>query len=198
MNVPLFGFLLPVVSLCLCGETVDESAAGQIMQAGSLGRGRVAPASASWTASGLLAAVTLLCTTQVMAQSSCQADMERLSKNRLAAVGGLNALAKAGKGKLDPIAACPKLRSLAAIEGEFAAYLVKNKDWCGIPDAVTEAIETSRSKTVKVAAQACNIAVQVKKQQLMAEKQAQQQASSGSLGAFGPEPTTPRLPSGPL
>jgi hypothetical protein len=170
-----------------------------MMLAGFWDRARALTAGASLTAAGVLGIAAVLSTSPAMAQSSssCQADLERLAKNRLSAVSGLNALAKSGKGKLDPIAACPKLRSLAAVESEFVAYLAKNKDWCGIPENVSQTIEQSRDKTVKIAAQACGIAVQIKKQQLMAEKQAQQQANSG-LGAFGPGPSVPKLPSGPL
>jgi hypothetical protein len=120
--------------------------------------------------------------------SSCQADMENLAKKRVVNMEELNRLAKAGKGKLDPIAACPRLRSLAAAEAEFVAYMTKNKDWCSIPDALIENMTTGHAKTIKFAAQACNIAAQVKKQQ---QQQAQQAAAGAASEAV-------RLPAGPL
>ncbi|MCX7900360.1 MAG: hypothetical protein N2444_09825, partial [Methylocystis sp.] len=41
------------------------------------------------------------------AASTCQTDFQRLMSRRMAGIQKLNALGKAGKGKMDPIAACP-------------------------------------------------------------------------------------------
>ena len=137
----------------------------------------------------MLAGPAALAPTPAAAQAaSCKDDIDKLAKRRLAAMADIDHLAKAGKGKLDPMAACPKLRNLAVLEGELANYLVKNKDWCEIPDNAIEAISTARGKTLKVAGQACGLAAQAKKMQQ------QQAAQGGPLGA----PEAPKLPTGPL
>ncbi len=146
--------------------------------------------SARVTIIALLAVFVTAGGSSVLAQqvSSCQTDMENLAKKRIAGMDELTRLAKAGKGKLDPIAACPKLRSLAAIEAEFVAYMTKNKDWCSIPDGLIENMTAAHGKSVKFATQACNIAVQVKKAQ-------QQQAQAAAAGVAA---EAARLPAGPL
>ena len=122
--------------------------------------------------------------------SSCQADFGRLAQKRMESIGALNNLAKANKGKLDPIAACPKFRALIATEKELTAYVEKNKDWCNIPDQIADQIKEGASRDEKVGDQACKIAAQVKKQQQM-------QAAGGGAGGLGGAPVQ-KLPSGPL
>lgn len=115
----------------------------------------------------------------------CNQDIGALTKKRQGIIDQLNQLAKGGKGQLDPIASCPKLRSLVAAEHELVAYLTKNKEWCAVPDEVFQNISASTSKSGQVANQACTVAAQMKK--------AQQQQASGALNA----PQT-KLPAGPL
>ena len=98
----------------------------------------------------------------------------------------LNVLAKASKGKLDPIASCPTLRGLVKAEGDLLKYLEANKNWCNVPDEAVNNLKTADAKSQAFATQACNLAVQVKKQQ-------QQAASSPSLGV-----EAQKLPAGPL
>ena len=117
----------------------------------------------------------------------CQADIGKLQQKREAQIASLNSLTKAGKGKLDPIAACPRLRSLAAIESQIVAYMQKNQNWCQIPDEVMENVKQGRDKTTGFAGQACKFAAMAKK--------AQQQAAQGAAGGA---PAAPRLPTGPL
>jgi hypothetical protein len=116
--------------------------------------------------------------------SSCQSDLQKISGKRLAAIDQLNKLAKANKGRLDPVAACPKFQALVKIEKEFRDYLVKNKDWCGIPDDVEDTVSQSATKDATVSVKACALAVEFKK--------AQAQAAAG-LSA-----QAPKLPAGPL
>jgi hypothetical protein len=118
----------------------------------------------------------------------CQGDIGKLSQRRLAQIEQLNALAKASKGKLDPVAACPKFRSLVAVEREFEAYMVKNKEWCGIPEDVIANIKAGTARDAGVGKQACDLAVQV-------ERAKKQQQAGGGIG--GPPPAQ-KLPSGPL
>ena len=119
--------------------------------------------------------------------ADCQEDFAAFTKKRQAQVDGLNAVAKANKGKLDPIAACPKLRGLASVEREFHAYMVKNKEWCGIPDDALNGIKTAQARSQTMAGQACGLAAKVKQMQA-------QQAAGGGMQA----PAPAKLPAGPL
>ena len=136
-------------------------------------------------AAGLL---TLLFVGGAAAQS-CQDDFTRLNARREANVKALNAMTGGGKRKLDPIAACPRLQSLAAAERELIAYMAKNKDWCGIPDEVLANARKSAARTGGVAAQACKVAGQVRQMRAQAERQARE-------GGGGPQ--VQRMPTGPL
>jgi hypothetical protein len=120
-------------------------------------------------------------------ESSCQADFQRLTQKRMAQIGALNKLGKSGKGKMDPVAACPITRNLAAVEGEMLGYMTKNKEWCAIPDSVIENFKQARAKSQNFASQACGVAAKVKKMQ---EQQRQQAAN--------PQNAPARLPTGPL
>ncbi|GAC1333802.1 MAG: hypothetical protein NVSMB26_15500 [Beijerinckiaceae bacterium] len=119
------------------------------------------------------------------ARADCQEDLGKIMQRREAQIQELNASAKATKGKLDPVTSCPKLKKLAALEGELVSYMTKNKDWCSIPDEAIANATTGRGKTGQVAAQACNIAAQMKK--------AQEQQAAGNMG-----PAVQKLPAGPL
>jgi hypothetical protein len=121
------------------------------------------------------------------AQSSCQEDFQRLSAQRMGQIQKLNAIGKAGKGKMDPIAACPVARSLVGVETQMLNYMSKNKDWCSIPDSVLEQFKAARAKSQTFASQACGAAVKVK------QMQAQQRDQAGNP-AMQPQ----KLPSGPL
>lgn len=120
--------------------------------------------------------------------ASCQSDFQALNKKLETQVAALNALSK-GKGKqIDPSAACPRLRNLAATERELLAYMKKEKAWCNIPDDIIEAITKRSANSARIAGQACKAA----SMQQQMRKQAQQGAQQG-----GPDPR-PKLPSGPL
>ena len=118
-----------------------------------------------------------------VARADCQAEVGAMMKKRESAVALVNK-AKAANGKLDPIAACPRLRSLSAVESEAAAYFEKNKDWCNLPPDLVEKMTASSKRTAAFAGQACQVAVKVKQMQ---QQQAQQQ-----------QEMAPKLPSGPL
>ena len=139
----------------------------------------------------LAAAVAVACGGGPALAQSCQEDIAKISARRQAMIEVMNRAVKASHGKLDPVTSCPKLRNLAAIEGEFVAYMVKNKEWCHVPDEALANVQASQRKTSSVASRACNVAVQVRRQQ-----QQQQQQASG--GGGGQQPQAQRLPSGPL
>ena len=118
--------------------------------------------------------------------TDCNQDIGALTKKRQDIIDQLNQLAtKGGKKQLDPVASCPKLRALVAVEHELVTYLTKNKEWCAVPDEALQNISASTGKSGKVADQACKIAAQMKK--------AQEQQASGALNA-----PQPKLPAGPL
>ena len=117
--------------------------------------------------------------------TDCNQDIGALTKKRQGILDQLNKLAQGGKKQLDPVASCPKLRALVAVEHDLLAYLTKNKDWCAVPDEAFQNISASTGKSGKVANQACTVAAQMKK--------AQEQQASGALNA-----PQPKLPAGPL
>ena len=117
----------------------------------------------------------------------CNADIAALSQKRQTFIEKLNVLAKATKGKLDPVSSCPQLRGLVKTEGDLIKYLEGNKNWCNVPDETIANLKTADAKSQGFATQACNLAVQAKQQQ-------KQQASTGS--ALGIE--AQKLPTGPL
>jgi len=157
---------------------------------------------ASRSRSALLAALAFVAfgaasAGEAAAQSSCQTDFEKLSATRNARIAAVNALQKKGKGKLDPIAACPRLNALAASEQAMIDYMVKNQKWCSIPEDVVNQARTGSARTRQIAGQACGIASKVRVMQAQALKQAKiarQRAAEGGGGA----PMKPSLPAGPL
>jgi hypothetical protein len=123
-----------------------------------------------------------------LAQQACQEDFQRLTQKRMAQIGVLNRLGKAGKGHMDPIAACPAARALVGVETEMLNYMTKNKDWCSIPDNVIDGFKAARAKSQGFAGQACSVAAKVK----------QMQAQQRSQAAAGPANQPLKLPAGPL
>ena len=117
--------------------------------------------------------------------TDCNQDIGALSKKRQGVIDQLNQLSQGGKKQLDPVASCPKLRALVAVEHELLAYLTKNKDWCAVPDEAFQNITESTGKSGKVAGQACAVAAKMKK--------AQEQQAKGALNA-----PQQKLPAGPL
>ncbi len=119
----------------------------------------------------------------------CNADIAALSKTRQGYIDKLNVLAKASKGKLDPIASCAPLQGLVKAEGSLLKYLEGNSNWCNVPDETIAGLKAGNAKSVNFATQACNFAAQAK-------KQSQQQASGAGSGIAAPE--AQKLPTGPL
>jgi hypothetical protein len=123
------------------------------------------------------------------AAQSCNEDIAALQQKRQGHIEALNKLSKAGNGKLDPIAACPRLRNLAALEREMAAYMEKNQSWCSIPEQIVEQVKDGSGKTGQMAGQACKVAAEMRKMQ---------QQSAGGLGGPVGGPPALQLPRGPL
>jgi hypothetical protein len=159
----------------------------QALEAGWTTMAARAELKALLSATGLCLALAMA--SPAHAQSSCEADIGKMQQKRMGIIEGLNKLQQKDQGKLDPIEACPRLRSLAGIEKEIQAYMEKNQSWCNIPDEAVTNIKDTQVKTTQIAGQACNIAAQIKKQQ-------QQQAQGGGMPGFAAP--APKLPSGPL
>ena len=154
------------------------------------------PTTASRPRSALLAALAFAAlaatATGAAAQSSCQTDFEKLSATRNDRIAAVNALQKKGKGKLDPIAACPRLNALVAAEQAMLSFMVTNQKWCSIPEEVVAQAREGSAKTRQIAGQACSVAAKVKQMQAHAQRQAREQAAGGGA------PRKPSLPAGPL
>jgi hypothetical protein len=132
----------------------------------------------------LALAILPLLSAPLLAQS-CQDDMKKMVEHRMAIIGSLKT---GSKGKLDPITACPKIKSLASVESEILAFMTKNKEWCSIPDETIAQLEATRGRTSTLASQACTVAAKVKKMQQEAASGAQSQQQQPQI----------KLPAGPL
>ena len=116
----------------------------------------------------------------------CNTDIAGLSQKRQTFIDKLNVLAKASKGKLDPVASCPVLRGLVSAEAQLIKYLDANKNWCNVPDETLGNLKAADAKSQGFATKACEIAAQAKQQQ-------KQAASNPTLGI-----DAQKLPTGPL
>ncbi len=134
----------------------------------------------------LFALAALGAVSPARAADDCQADMPKMMQARMSLIEKLNAIGKAGKGKIDPIAACPVAQALAASETKLLAYMVKNKEWCQIPDQYVDGLKQAQARDQVFAAKACEAAANFKKMQ--------DQQKAAANGGMGP----PRLPAGPL
>jgi len=141
--------------------------------------------------SPVLAAGALALTSSAFADD-CAGDLQKLAARREAALKSINAMVLAAHGKkLDPESFCGRSRPLSAAEDAMLAYMVKNKDWCQVPDDAIAQLKASHAKSLAFAAKACTVAAQVKKMKAAAEKAQQQQAAGGA-------PAVQPLPTGPL
>ena len=123
-----------------------------------------------------------------VARADCNEDLSKLMSKRMTEIAALNKISKQNGGKLDPIAACPRLKNLAADEGEVVGYMTKNKDWCNLPDDIVQKMSESRTKTATIAVKACGFAVKMKQAQQQQAQQFQQQQQQQAV----------KLPTGPL
>jgi len=144
---------------------------------------------------GLACALALgLAVSPAFAEQDCAGDLQKLAGRREAAIQGINAMVSASKGrKLDPEAFCARSRPLNGAEESMIAYMVKNKDWCQIPDEAIANLKAAHAKSLAFSGKACSVAAQISKM----KKQAAQQAQTQQAGGGGPPQVQP-LPTGPL
>jgi hypothetical protein len=118
------------------------------------------------------------------ADQNCGDDLQKLAQRREAALQAINGMVAAAHGKqLDPAAFCARSAPLGQAETAMLAYMVKNKDWCQVPDAVIEQLKAAHAKSVSFASKACTVAAQMKKMK--------EQAAQGATPQAQPLPTGP-------
>ena len=119
-----------------------------------------------------------------IADQSCGDDLQKLAQRREAALQAINGLVAAARGKqLDAAVFCTRSAPLNQAETAMLAYMVKNKDWCQIPDGAIEQLKAAHAKSVGFSNKACTVAAQMKKMK--------EQAAQGA-------PQAQPLPTGPL
>lgn len=140
-----------------------------------------------------LYSVLLLAAAPAFAAQDCGTDLQALAGRREAALKNINALVTSSNGKkLDPEAFCSRSAPLTSAENAMIAYMVKNKDWCQIPDDALAQLRASHAKSAAFGGKACTVAAQIRKMKSQAAQAAQ---AGGAVG--GPPPAQP-LPTGPL
>jgi hypothetical protein len=137
-------------------------------------------------------ALTLGCaifSQSALADQNCNEDISKLAQRREAELAKINNLVKASQGKkLDPAVFCSQSAGLGSIENALIAYMVKNKEWCSIPDDAINNLKDAHAKSASFSAKACNVASQMRKMK--------EQEAAGGVGASGPQ--VQPLPTGPL
>ena len=135
---------------------------------------------------GALAAALLAPTA---ARADCNADMGALAAKRVAINAELEKNKKAHGGKIDPVAACPQLKALAAAQGAMVSYMQKNKDWCSLPDDLVAGSVKAQGQISGFAVKACGMVAKIKQMQAQQAQMAAQQAA---------QVPQLKLPTGPL
>jgi hypothetical protein len=139
-------------------------------------------------------AALLLLATPAFSAQDCAADLQALAGRREAAMKNINALVASSHGKrLDPDAFCAHAAPLNSAEDAMLAYMVKNKDWCQIPDDAITQLRASHAKSAAFGGKACSVAAQIRTMKAQAAKQQAQAAQNG-----GGAPQVQPLPTGPL
>jgi hypothetical protein len=124
-----------------------------------------------------------------VADQNCNEDIQKLAQRREAELAKINNLVKVSQGKkLDPAVFCSQSAGLGSVENALIAYMVKNKDWCSIPDDAINNLKEAHAKSAAFSSKACTVASQMRKMK--------EQEASGGAGAAGPQAQP--LPTGPL
>ena len=136
--------------------------------------------------------VLALAAAPAFADQDCGKDLSALAARREAALKNINATVAASKGKkLDPVAFCARATPLNAAEDAMLAYMIKNKDWCQIPDDAITQLKASHAKSVAFGGKACTVAAQIRKMKSQAAQAQAQAAQNGGAPAIQPLPTGP-------
>lgn len=116
--------------------------------------------------------------------ASCQADFQKYTNERQAAVDRINSF---NKKRPTAQAACAAFGNLTGAEARLIKWMTDNKEWCQIPDAFFDQIKQAAGQTGKVRGQVCTAA----------KREAQGAAGAGPRGAPPPGAGV-RLPQGAL
>ncbi|MGL5446141.1 MAG: hypothetical protein ACRDBL_02405 [Rhabdaerophilum sp.] len=116
--------------------------------------------------------------------ASCQADFQKYSGDRQAAVDRINTF---NKKRPTAKAACAAFGNLTGAEARLIKWMTDNKDWCQIPEAFFGQIKQAAGQTSKVRGQVCTAA----------RREAQGAAGGPQRGAPPPGAGV-RLPQGAL
>jgi hypothetical protein len=87
--------------------------------------------------------------------ASCQADFQKYTGERQAAVDRINAF---NKKRPSAQAACAAFGNLTGAEARLIKWMTENKDWCQIPEAFFTQIQQAAGQTTKVRGQVCTAA----------------------------------------
>ncbi len=126
------------------------------------------------------------------ARADCNSEMGALAAKRAAINAVLDRNKKAHAGKIDPVAACPQLKALAAAQGAMVSYMQKNKDWCSLPDELVAQSTQAQGQISGFAVKACGMIVKIK------QMQAQQAAMAAQQQQQATQVPQLKLPAGPL
>jgi hypothetical protein len=146
------------------------------------------------TAAAVLAACVLVTPGQANAQASnCQTDFQKVMAPREALMQRINGYRTK---RPTPGQACSTLGQLVTADGNVLKWMTENKDWCQIPDALVEQLQTASGQVSKSRGQACT-AAKNQAGQIARARAAQARAQQGG-GGTPPVGSSVRLPQGAL
>jgi hypothetical protein len=123
--------------------------------------------------------------------SSCQTDFQKLMQPRMGLIERINGFQKR---RPTPQVACSTLTQLTAADDKLSKWVGENKDWCQIPDEITDQLKAAAGQAARARGQACGAARQ--QAALIARARAQQRAAQG--GGAPAVGSGVRLPQGAL
>jgi hypothetical protein len=125
--------------------------------------------------------------------SNCQTDFQKVMAPREALMTRINGFRTK---RPTPGQACSTLGQLVTADGNVLKWMTENKDWCQIPDALVEQLQTASGQVSKSRGQAC-AAAKNQAGQIARARAAQARAQQGGGGA-PPVGSSVRLPQGAL
>ncbi len=125
--------------------------------------------------------------------SNCQTDFQKVMAPREQLMTRINGFRTK---RPTPGQACTTLGQLVAADGNVLKWMTENKDWCQIPDALLEQLQTASGQVSRSRGQAC-AAAKNQANQIARARAAQARAQQGGGGppAVG---SSVRLPQGAL
>jgi hypothetical protein len=143
---------------------------------------------------GLALAAFAMTSDNAVAQSSCQADFQKVMQPRMNLIQRIN-----GFRNKRPTAgqACSTLGQLVAADARAIKWMTDNKEWCQIPDETVEQLKGAAGQSSRARGQACSAA---KNQQVQIARMRAAQARAAQQQGGGPPAVGSgvRLPQGAL